>query len=345
MPHVEIPQAEFKVVLLGSSHIGKSSLVTRFSEGYYRENSRQPTVGAAFVTKRIQSSENVTCKVQIWDTAGQPSFRGMAHMFYKDAAAVIVCYDVGSRRSFDEMREWLDELRVKLSAGEVVVAIAALKADLMMQQQHSHHDAALFVPEQEVQQLAETLGVIYLPTSAKTDRNVQALFQRVADQVLQNRRNAKLQRRNNEIQHKQDVGDSTTSDGGVERKHSQQQLSDTNSIGSHASDNHVVGKQSSPRRSKYDKYYVREGSDQDSSNANKNRTPNRETKITVGNSGKKKKIGAGASRAKSKRDNTLLEADTDDSTSRRSEYGMCSCQPVACGAGDHIEGSSGCIMS
>jgi small GTP-binding protein len=130
MPHVEIPQLDFKLVVLGSSHIGKSSLVTRFSEGYYRENSRQPTVGAAFVTKRIQSSENVTCKVQIWDTAGQANFRAMAHMFYGDAAAVVVCYDVGSRRSYDEMRGWLDELRVK-TGDEVVVAIAALKADLM----------------------------------------------------------------------------------------------------------------------------------------------------------------------------------------------------------------------
>ncbi|KAL7488856.1 hypothetical protein ACHAW6_014469 [Cyclotella cf. meneghiniana] len=345
MPHVEIPQAEFKVVLLGSSHIGKSSLVTRFSEGYYRENSRQPTVGAAFVTKRIQSSENVTCKVQIWDTAGQPSFRSMAHMFYKDAAAVIVCYDVGSRRSFDEMREWLDELRSKLSAGEVVVVIAALKADLMMHQQHSHQDATLFVPEQEVQQLAETLGVIYIPTSAKTDRNVQALFQRVADQVLQNRKNAKLQRKNHEIQHKQDGGESATANGGPEGKHSQQQLLDANSIISHASDNHPIGKQASPRRSKYDKYYVRERSDPDSNNANKARTPKKDTKVAVGNSGKKMKNGTGTPKANSKRHDTLLEDDTSDSTPRRSDYGMCVCQPVACGAGDHIEGSSACTVS
>ncbi|KAL7504641.1 hypothetical protein ACHAXN_004361, partial [Cyclotella atomus] len=128
MPHVEIPSTEIKVVLLGSSHTGKTSLVTRFSEGYYRENSRPATVGASFVTKRIaHANENV--KVQIWDTAGAAHFKPMACMFYKDASAVIVCYDVCCETSFEEMRGWLEELRVKASQ-DLVVAIAGLKADL-----------------------------------------------------------------------------------------------------------------------------------------------------------------------------------------------------------------------
>ena len=78
-----------QVVVLGDSQAGKTSLVTRFAEGYYRENSRPPTLGAFFVTKRIQTSNNMV----------------------DQAAAVIVCYDVTRRRSYDAMTKWLDRLR------------------------------------------------------------------------------------------------------------------------------------------------------------------------------------------------------------------------------------------
>ena len=73
-------------------------------------------------------------------------------------------------------------------AGEVVIAIAALKADLLQ------GGESVAVPESEVERLAETLGVLYLPTSAKTDRNVRELFQRVADRVLLNRKHARSAR-------------------------------------------------------------------------------------------------------------------------------------------------------
>ena len=168
------------MVVLGDSHIGKTSLVTRFAEGYYRENSRPATVGAFFVTKRILSSDNTATKIQIWDTAGAESFKAMAPMFYNNAAAVIVCYDVTRRESFEGMRGWLDEVRRKVKVGEeVVLAIAALKTDLLQS------GSVAEVPEYEVQQLAEALGVIYLPTSAKSGANVEQLFVGVADEVLQ----------------------------------------------------------------------------------------------------------------------------------------------------------------
>jgi small GTP-binding protein len=194
MPHVEKPQAEFKVVILGDSHIGKTSLVTRFAEGYYRENSRPATLGGYFVTKTIQSSENVHTKIQIWDTAGADSFRAMAPIFYKTASAIIICYDATRRDTFDGMRLWLDEVRRKVRVGQdVVVAIAALKSDLLTFDDNDGDRGGggaakkVAVPEYEVEQLAEALGFIYLPTSAKTGFNVHALFQRVADRVLQYR--------------------------------------------------------------------------------------------------------------------------------------------------------------
>ena len=109
--NTELPSKSFqKVVMLGDTNVGKTSLVLRFAEGYYRENSRSPTVGAFFITKRVQTEKGITCKVQIWDTAGQSQFRKMAPMYYKTAAAAIICYDVSNPSSFECVKGWLDEL-------------------------------------------------------------------------------------------------------------------------------------------------------------------------------------------------------------------------------------------
>lgn len=182
MPHVELPQAEFKVVLLGDSCTGKTSLVLRFAEGYYRDTPRSSTVGAFFITKRIQTSSGITCKIQIWDTAGQAQFRPMAPMYYRSAAAAIVCYDVTSAQSYKVMRDWLDELHRNVPAGSIVIAIAPTKCDLLLRVRPA-------VPVNEAEALAQALGAIFVETSAKDNYGVTTLFQKVAERVLRFREN------------------------------------------------------------------------------------------------------------------------------------------------------------
>jgi len=105
MPHVDLPQAEFKVCLLGDSFTGKTSLVLRFAEGYYRESARSATVGAFFITKRLSvPSAGLTCKIQIWDTAGQEMFKPLAPMYYQSAAAAILCFDPTAPKSLDTLK-------------------------------------------------------------------------------------------------------------------------------------------------------------------------------------------------------------------------------------------------
>jgi len=369
-----MPQAEFKVVILGDSHIGKTSLVTRFAEGYYRENSRPATVGAFFITKRIQSTDNTPTKIQIWDTAGAESFRAMAPMFYENAAAVIVCYDVTSRESFDGMREWLDEVRRKVKVGEeAVVAIAGLKTDLL---QDGKSSAA--VPEYEVEQLAEALGVLYLPTSAKLDTNVKTLFQRVADRVLQNRKNANImmaQQQNEGGNNNMTAMDNDGVGGGDAMLLNRDDLNYSNGNNSAADDRIRI---TSPRkRDEFDKYYVsnsnnasnnnsnNEHGNQKSSNlaskVNENSIPPDEGKSPGNGKNKRNKKHNSKNKSSPTRstDGTATEDDgghpllakTKEKKKRGQKNseggGLCSdelyfnCQPVACGAGD---GSSGCIV-
>ena len=199
MPHVELPQAEFKVVMLGDTNAGKTSVVLRFAEGYFRDAERSSTIGAFFITKRIQTSNGITCKIQIWDTAGQAQFRSMAPMYYRSAAAAIICYDVTSPQSYRVMTEWLDELHRSIPAGSIVIAIAATKYDTLQSFIYDNNNQDMPQipppsPEQDQQQhlslhreaenLAKTLGHIYVNTSAKDNTGIHDLFQKVAERVL-----------------------------------------------------------------------------------------------------------------------------------------------------------------
>mmetsp|Transcript_15853 Transcript_15853/g.38899 ORF Transcript_15853/g.38899 Transcript_15853/m.38899 type:complete len:277 (-) Transcript_15853:117-947(-) len=172
MPQVQLPHAEFKVVMLGDTFTGKTSLVMRFAEGYYREGSRNATVGASFIMKRL-TVRGVTSKIQIWDTSGQDQFKRLASMYYKQAAAAIICYDISSPETFEAVRSWIDELQSNATS-RIVIGICATKSDLVRNADTS-----------EVEQLAEQTGAIFFNTSAKDNTNVHLLFEKIAERVLE----------------------------------------------------------------------------------------------------------------------------------------------------------------
>jgi GTPase SAR1 family protein len=218
-------------VILGDANCGKTSLVTRFAQGYYHPNLNHRSKSAPnspnngghtnaassvlaqhrnpnFVTKSIPvTASNIPTKIQIWDVAGVPnnntttentiSNKGTitaAKCYYSNASAILLGYDVTSRASYDGMRSWLNELRSSsttnknnnsVSFNNVVIAIVALKIDLLDDYPYKGGEV---VPEYEVEQLAQTLNVMYIPTSAKLDINVTSLFSRVAEEVLERRK-------------------------------------------------------------------------------------------------------------------------------------------------------------
>ena len=127
-----------KVVLIGDASIGKTSLILRFVEGYYRnENSpnapappRSPTTHASFYSKNILlPTAGVTTKIQIWDTAGQALHRKMNRMYYSSAAAVMVCFDARKRHTFRVAQEMVEEVYSVLPIGEIFVALVSTKSD------------------------------------------------------------------------------------------------------------------------------------------------------------------------------------------------------------------------
>lgn len=121
---------EAKLVVLGSQGVGKTSLVHRFVKNAFIPPSKaQSTVGASFVTTRVHDSDGTTIRLQIWDTAGQERFRSISRLYYRGAQAAILCYDVTSKKSFEDMGVWLKEIRDHCGS-DTIVQIVGTKSDV-----------------------------------------------------------------------------------------------------------------------------------------------------------------------------------------------------------------------
>ncbi|CAM9393763.1 unnamed protein product, partial [Heterosigma akashiwo] len=171
-----LPPVEFKVVVLGDKGVGKSCLVLRFIEGYFSPK-QQSTIGAFFLSKTIEAADGTACKMQIWDTAGQERFRAMASMYYRNAAAAIVCFDITDEESFSKMKDWVQELKANVPEGRLVLAIAATKTDL---------EAQRAVSRGRAEQYAQSIGALCCETSAKENwGGAGRVFEAAAARVLE----------------------------------------------------------------------------------------------------------------------------------------------------------------
>lgn len=155
---------EVKVVLLGDTGVGKSSLVLRFVTNNFKPYS-ESTIGASFMSKVVTVDGKQT-KFQIWDTAGQEKYHSLAPMYYRGAAAAIVVYDITRASTFKTLRNWVDELRNQ-GPKDIALAIAGNKADLADRREVEQRLASSFANE---------VGAIYFETSAKDDTNIQDIF-------------------------------------------------------------------------------------------------------------------------------------------------------------------------
>ena len=160
----------FKVVLVGESGVGKTSIITQFIDQTFQED-QQSTTGGTFSTKSVICDGGKILKFEIWDTAGQERYRSLTKMFYKDANAAVMVYDITRKDSFEELKTYWSEQIKECSPEGIILVIAANKSDLF------EHEA---VDEGEARKFAEELGALYMATSAKNADGINNLFEEIA---------------------------------------------------------------------------------------------------------------------------------------------------------------------
>ncbi|XP_076010863.1 ras-related protein Rab-17-like isoform X2 [Genypterus blacodes] len=153
-----------KMVLLGSSGVGKSSLALRFGREEFRTTS--PTEGSAYLTRVVHMS-NVTLRFEIWDTAGQDKYHSVTPLYYRGAHAALLVYDISKQETFVRAQVWLRELEKQYIPGSVVIWLVGNKGDLDQNRQ---------VSVQEGETLANDRGLFFTETSALTGHQVSELL-------------------------------------------------------------------------------------------------------------------------------------------------------------------------
>ncbi|KAK2593779.1 Vacuolar protein sorting-associated protein 21 [Conoideocrella luteorostrata] len=183
------PSSSVKLVLLGEAAVGKSSLVLRFVNNDFQEN-KEPTIGAAFLTQKCNLPTR-TIKFEIWDTAGQERFASLAPMYYRNAQAALVVYDLTKPTSLIKAKHWVAELQRQASPG-IVIALVGNKLDLASGSAPESEEAAddgedsgdaRKVSTEEAKAYAEEESLLFFETSAKTGHNVTEVFTAIANAI------------------------------------------------------------------------------------------------------------------------------------------------------------------
>uniref|UniRef100_A0A0D9VJ03 GTP-binding protein n=1 Tax=Leersia perrieri TaxID=77586 RepID=A0A0D9VJ03_9ORYZ len=161
----------FKLLLIGDSGVGKSCLLLRFADDSYLD-SYISTIGVDFKIRTVEQ-DGKTIKLQIWDTAGQERFRTITSSYYRGAHGIIIVYDVTDQESFNNVKQWLNEID-RYASDNVNKLLVGNKSDLTANKVVSSETAKAF---------ADEMGIPFMETSAKNATNVEQAFMAMAASI------------------------------------------------------------------------------------------------------------------------------------------------------------------
>ena len=155
-----------KVVLVGETQTGKTSIIAKLIQNEFKEDVPSTLVNS--ISKYEITIKKKPIQFLIWDTAGQEKYRSLNTLFYKDAIMVVIVYDITQRRSFNELKNyWIEQIHQNCEKN-VILALAANKADLIEKQT---------ITEDEGKELARSINAIFMMTSCLSGTGIRELFE------------------------------------------------------------------------------------------------------------------------------------------------------------------------
>ena len=167
----------FKIVIIGNPNTGKSSLLNTVTNRVF-DNSYTMTIGVDFATKTVNIKKDdrlVSIKLQIWDTAGQESFRSITRSYYREAAGIIIVYDITNEESYESLNQWIEDSKYFSREG-IPIIVCGNKCDL---------DTIRAINFKDAYDYCKTNELLYFETSAKNTKNVNNLFEKIAELIYE----------------------------------------------------------------------------------------------------------------------------------------------------------------
>lgn len=162
-----------KILIIGESGVGKSSLLLRFTDDTF-DPEQSATIGVDFKVKTLTVDGN-RAKLAIWDTAGQERFRTLTPSYYRGAQGCILVYDVCSRQSFQKLEDWLNELETFSTKHDLIKMLVGNKIDRERRE----------VTRDEGLKFARKHHMLFIEASAKTREGVQCAFEELVEKIIQ----------------------------------------------------------------------------------------------------------------------------------------------------------------
>ena len=165
-------QYNFKILLIGDSSVGKTSILNSFTNGSFDEHTKN-TIGVDLKIKHLKVKEK-DCRLVIWDSAGQERFRTLTSGFYRGGHGVLMVYDMTCRESFNNLKYWMKEI-IQYSTTDPVILVVGNKSDLKDKRTVSIEEGRSYAREQ---------GAMYIETSAKSKDGVQQAFDELIQKII-----------------------------------------------------------------------------------------------------------------------------------------------------------------
>ena len=172
---MEKKEVLYKILLLGDSSVGKTCFLMRYTDNTFQEI-HMSTIGLDYKLKNVQLDDGKMVKIQIWDTAGQDRFRSITKNYYKGAHGIILIYDITNKKSFENVRTWINQIKEEVSE-KVSIILVGNKID---DEEHR------VVATEDGEKIAKELGLMFFECSAKSGVNIDSTFNELVKKTVEN---------------------------------------------------------------------------------------------------------------------------------------------------------------